>query len=152
MHALLDQASPLVADEAEATIAKTAAERLRTVAEARQNIKIVVQDDHNIIVPLPARAVELIYLVLTSMAERKPFSVIPHEAELTTQQAADFLNVSRPFLVKMLDEKQIAHRMVGRHRRVKFSDIMAFENESRRAREAAIAAMVEEEIEMGLDD
>ncbi len=152
MLALLDQVSPLVADETEATIARTAAEKLKTVAQAKQDIKIIVQDDHNVIVPLPARAVELIYHVLTAMAERKPFSVIPHEAELTTQQSADYLNVSRPFLTKLIDEGKIAHRMVGRHRRVKFADLVKFEADSRRSREDAIAAMVAEEQELGLDD
>ena len=114
MLALLDQTEPVVADEAEATIAKTAAERLKAVADARQDIKIVVQNKPDIIVPLPARAVELIHRVLMAMADGTPISVIPHEAELTTQQAADFLNVSRPFLVKLLDDKKIAHRVVGR--------------------------------------
>lgn len=151
MLALLDQTEPVVADEAESTIAKTAAERMKAVAGARQDIKIVVQNNPNIVVPLPARAVELIYRVLAAMADGVPISVIPHEAELTTQQAADFLNVSRPFLVKMLDEKKIAHRIVGRHRRVKFADLMAFEKESRRERENAIADMAAEANELGLE-
>lgn len=151
MLALLDQTEPVVADEAEATIAKTAAERLKAVADARQDIKIVVQNKPDIIVPLPARAVELIHRVLMAMADGTPISVIPHEAELTTQQAADFLNVSRPFLVKLLDDKKIAHRVVGRHRRVKVADIMAFEKESRREREDAIAAMAAEASELELE-
>jgi hypothetical protein len=98
MLALLDQGgSPFVADEAEATIARNAAEKLAAVAKTKQDIKIIVQDDLRIVVPLPARAVELIMTVLTQMANRAPFSIIPHHAELTTQQAADFLNVSRPY-------------------------------------------------------
>ena len=152
MLALLDQAAPIVADEAEATIAKTAAERLKAVAAAGQDIKVVVSNKPgDIIVPLPARAVSLIYRVLTSMADGIPVSVIPHEAELTTQQAADFLNVSRPFLVKMLEEKKIAYRMVGRHRRIKFAEIVKFEQSSRRERSAAIADMVAEAKELGLE-
>ncbi len=135
MLALLDQAAPVIADEAEAIIAKTAAERLKAVVETRQDIKVVVSSKPDIIVPLPARAVDLIYRVLSSMAEGIPISVIPHEAELTTQQAADFLNVSRPFLIKLLDDKKISHRMVGRHRRVKVGDLIVFEKTSRRERQ-----------------
>ena len=65
MLALLDQGQgPFVANEAEATIAKAAADKLRTVAKAGQDIKIHVQGASNVIVPLPARAVELIFKIL----------------------------------------------------------------------------------------
>lgn len=144
MLALLDQGGgPFIADEAEATIARNAAEKLATVAQTKQNIKIMVQDDLKVVVPLPARAVDLIMTVLTQMANRTPFSIIPFHAELTTQQAADYLNVSRPFLTKLLDEGKIPHRMVGRHRRVKFGDLAQFENEAREKRTKALADLAE---------
>lgn len=94
--------------------------------------------------PLPARAVKMIVEVLHAMAESKPLSIIPHTTELTTQQAADFLNVSRPFLVGLLDRGEIVHRMVGNHRRVRVSDLVAFKEKSDQARREAIAAMVAE--------
>jgi excisionase family DNA binding protein len=152
MLALLDQGgSPFVADEAEATIARNAAEKLAAVAKTKQDIKIIVQDDLRIVVPLPARAVELIMTVLTQMANRAPFSIIPHHAELTTQQAADFLNVSRPYLTKLLDEEKIAHRMVGRHRRIKAGDLVQFEVESREKRKKALAELAAEQRRLKLD-
>lgn len=98
----------------------------------------------DIVVPLPARAVKMIVEVLHAMAESKPLSIIPHTTELTTQQAADFLNVSRPFLVGLLDRGEIVHRMVGSHRRVRVSDLVAFKEKSDQARREAIAAMVAE--------
>jgi excisionase family DNA binding protein len=152
MLALLDQGGgPFVADEAEATIARNAADKLAAVAKTKQDIKIIVQDDFKIVVPLPARAVELIVTVLTQMANRAPFSIIPHHAELTTQQAADFLNVSRPYLTKLLDEGAIAHRMVGRHRRIKAGDLVQFEVESREKRKKALAELAAEQRRLKLD-
>lgn len=152
MLALLDQTTePLVADEAEAVIARAAAEKLKAVAEARQDIKVVVKDNPKIVVPLPARAVELIFRVLESMGQRVPISVIPHEAELTTQQAADYLNVSRPHLISLLDKGEIDHRMVGRHRRVRFGALLDYERKSREHRKAALEEMAAEARRLNLE-
>lgn len=153
MLALMDQADPFVADEAEATIAKAATEKLRAVADAGQDISIVVQDrdQPRVVVPLPARAVELIVRLLDSMSHRVPVSIIPHEAELTTQQAADYLNVSRPYLVGLLDRGEIDHRVVGRHRRVRFGDLLAYERKSRESRRDAMNRMAEEARRLNLD-
>jgi hypothetical protein len=89
MLALMDQTrEPFVADEAEAVIAREAADKLKAVAEANEGVKITIdgKEDEKIIVPLPARAVAFIYEVLEAMANRTPMSLIPHDAELTTQR------------------------------------------------------------------
>jgi excisionase family DNA binding protein len=155
MLALLDQGQgPFVANEAEATIAKAAAEKLRTVAKSGHNIKIGVQGETggaNVIVPLPARAVELIFRILETMGEGVPISVIPHQAELTTQQAADYLNVSRPFLVQQIDANKLPYRKVGSHRRIRFSDLVKFENDSKVEQSAAMKRINEQARKLGLD-
>lgn len=151
MLALMDQIEPFVADDAEATIAAKAFAKLRPIAAAGEDVRVVVQDKPTIVVPLPARAVELIVNLLEAMAQRTPFSVIPHDAEFTTQQAADYLNVSRPFLIGLLDAGRINHRMVGTHRRIRFADLLEFEKVSRAEREAAIAEMIAESQRLGLD-
>lgn len=151
MFALMDQTEPLVADETEATIAKAAVQKLKAVSDAGQDVRITFEDNAKVVVPLPARALELIVRILESMAERVPISVIPHEAELTTQQAADFLNVSRPFLVGLLDRGLIEYRMVGTHRRVRYGDLLRYEAQSKKARRAAIDAMVEESRRLDLE-
>jgi excisionase family DNA binding protein len=150
MLALLDQVKePLVATDEEAVIAKEAAEKLRSVALAGVDVRLRAVGA-NIVVPLPARAVEMIVEVLLAMAERKPVSVIPHTAELTTNQAADFLNVSRPHLVGLLEKEQIPYRKVGTHRRVLVSDLQAFKEKSNHSRREAIASMVKEAQELKL--
>ena len=151
MLALLDQAEPIVADDAEAAIARTAATSLTLAARAGHGVQLVLRENPNIIVPLPARAVAIVLEVLEAMAARRPFSIIPHDAELTTQQAADYLNVSRPFLIGLIDRNQIPHRMVGRHRRLRLADLQAFERSSAVARQAALAELSAEATRLRLD-
>jgi excisionase family DNA binding protein len=151
MLALLDQAEPIIADDAEAAIAQTAADHLAPSARAGQPVQLVMRENPNIIIPLPAKAVVLIHELLRTMASRRPFSIIPHEAELTTQQSADYLNVSRPFLIKLLDSGDIPHRLVGRHRRVRFGDLVKFERASAKQRKQAVAEMAAVSQELGLD-
>jgi len=149
--ALLDQAEPIVADEAEAAIAKTAAAGLAGAVRAAQGVQLVLREQPDMAVPLPARAVEIIFNVLTAMAERRPFSIIPHAAELTTQQAADYLNVSRPFLIGLIDRGETPHRRVGRPRRVRFADLLAFEQASAEKRRRALVDMAAEARRLDLD-
>jgi excisionase family DNA binding protein len=154
MLALLDQTrEPFVADEAEAIIARKAADRLKTVAEANQSINITVdgKEDSKITVPLPARALTLIYEVLEAMANRTPMSIIPHDAELTTQQSADYLNVSRPYLIKQLDADQLPFRKVGSHRRVRFADLIEYEHKCRENQKKALVDLNEEAKRLGLE-
>src|SRR5258706_12765313 len=77
-------------------------------------------------VDLPAPAVRLLLRILTEMGEGNAVTLLPVRAELTTQPAAEILNVSRPFLVRLLDAGKIPHRKVGTHRRIRFSDLMEY--------------------------
>ena len=152
MLALLDQDyAPIIANETEAAIARNAAEKLIAVANANQDITIHVEGASHISVPLPSIAVHLMLRVLVAMAQRQPVSVIPSEAELSTKQVADFLNVSRPYICKLIDTQQLPARLVNRHRRVKFSDVIAFEKASQAERYEALADMAREAKALGLE-
>lgn len=75
---------------------------------------------------VPAGALELLARVLEHMANGRGVSVVPANAELTTQQAADLLNVSRPFLIGLLQAGEINYRLVGRHRRIRAESLMEY--------------------------
>lgn len=153
MLALLDHAEPVVADAGEAAMATKAAAGLKPVADAGQAIQLAVHEDNKVVatLPVPARAVQLLLGLLEAMAKQVPVSIIPHEAELTTQQAADFLNVSRPFLVKQIAEKRIPFRMVGSHKRIRFADLRAYEMEANKTARQALAEMAAEAKQLRLD-
>ena len=153
MLALMGQTrEPFVADEAEAVVARRAADSLKAVAEAQQSVKVSIGGpDANIVVPLPASAVAMFHAVLEAMANRTPISLIPHDAELSTQQAADLLNVSRPFLIRQLEGGSLAYRKVGAHRRVRFSDLVTYERQCRQEQSKALADLHDEEKRLGLD-
>jgi excisionase family DNA binding protein len=77
-------------------------------------------------IELPAGAVKLLVAILEDMASGRAVTIVPQNAELTTQQAADVLNVSRPFLVQLLEQKKLPFRLVGSHRRIRFEDVLRY--------------------------
>jgi excisionase family DNA binding protein len=98
----------------------------------------VTDGAENEVLTVPRGAVELLARVLAHMANGQGVSVVPANAELTTQQAADLLNVSRPFLIGLLNAGEIRYRLVGKHRRILAEDLLNYlRNDDHRRRDAA---------------
>lgn len=101
-------------------------------------IRLVVADDPEETLVVPRGAVELLARVLAHMAAGQGVSVVPTHAGLTTQQVADLLNVSRPFLIGLLEAGEIEYRKVGKHRWIKAKSLLAhMAREDQERREAA---------------
>ena len=104
-------------------------------------------------VELPTSALRLLVDILAELADGNAVKVVPVHAELTTQEAADMLNVSRPHLVKILEEGGLPFHKTGKHRRVRFADLMQFKSHRDQASEAAMAELSRQaqELSMGYE-
>lgn len=105
--------------------------------------------DQAVEVEVPRSALAALAQVLDSFAHGEGVTVVPAQAELTSQQAADALHVSRPFLIGMLDAGQIEYRTVGTHRRVKAASLIRYLREDDARRQTAADALAAETRELG---
>ena len=102
--------------------------------------------------PLPEEVYQILVQVVEALREGKVITIVPRTQRLTTQEAADFLGISRPTLVKLLEEGQIPYEQPGRHRRILFSDLLAYLERRGEERRAALDRMTEEASDAGLYD
>jgi excisionase family DNA binding protein len=139
--------------DTDAQLARESSRRLATHNLGRKpSVRIQVLDDGEPAetIAVPASALRLFLHILTEMAQGNAVTLIPTHAELTTQQAADLLNVSRPYLVKLLDEGKIPCRTVGKFRRVRFDDLMAYKRRDDETRAKVLDQLTAEAQELGL--
>jgi len=129
---------PWLPSDAEALLAR---ETSRILARRRNPgpLRVRLLDDpETATVKLPAQAVKMLVRILEEMARGNAVTLIPVHAELTTQEAADLLNISRPSMIRLLDEGEIEFRKVGTHRRVRFEALMAYKRKADAARRSAL--------------
>jgi excisionase family DNA binding protein len=113
--------------EQEAALARNSGQLLARYVREDEPLTLQVTDaDHEEPLELPAGAVALLMEILEAMAAGRGITIIPENAELTTVEAAEILNVSRPYLIKLLEESKIPYRKVGRHRRIRMEDVMRY--------------------------
>jgi excisionase family DNA binding protein len=101
-------------------------------------------------VTVPREAFALFLEILGQMANGNAVTIVPVHAEMTTQQAADLLNVSRPFLIEMLESGKLPYRRVGTHRRIRVSDLLAYQRKDMADRHAVVDELTREAQKLGL--
>ena len=143
---------PMLPSETDALMAGETSRKLVPYAqqEAEIHLRLLEDDAEGEVIVLPASAVRLLLDVLEHMARGHAVTLMPVHAELTTQQAAELLGVSRPFLIKLLDSEQIAYRRVGTHRRVRFEDVMAYKRLNEAERRKALDSLTEQAQELNM--
>lgn len=134
-------------------LAKLSSQELSAVLESNgesQNINIVDKEGINHEVTIPSSALKLLIEVLTQLGQGNSVNITPIHAELTTQEAADMLNMSRPTLIKLLDSDQIPHFRKGNRRKVAFVDVISFKTNLDKQRLSALDELSALDQELGL--
>ena len=115
-----------------------------------QRIQIFDEKNQAHQVELPTSALRLLVDILSELSNGNAVRVVPVHAELATQEATDLLNVSRPYLVKLLEEGVLPYHKTGKHRRVRFEHLMHFKSERDCARETAMEELAKQAQELGM--
>lgn len=129
------------------------AQASRRAEETEQSISLLFegeQGSEGVTVALPEDLARVLAGALAEVAAGRRVHVAAEDEELTTQEAADLLGVSRPYLVGLLEEGKIPFRKVGTHRRVRFEDVLAYRQTMRAAQEEAFDALVRQAQELGM--
>ena len=152
--------SKTVLNELETRMARESSRRLASHLTAlrggelpnRQRVMVRISDttQPEETVEIPAAALRLLVGILDEMAEGNAVTLLPSQAELTTQQAASFLNVSRPYLIGLLEAGRIPFRKTGTHRRVLAKDLLGYKVQSRTKRQGALQELTALSQELGM--
>lgn len=131
-------------DDKTAKLARASAAELSQLLDRfpdskQSHVKIEI-DEQDII--LPVQALVLLRNLLDELARGNEVTIVPLDAELTTQQAADILNVSRPYLINLLERGELQFTKVGTHRRIQLMDLMAYKNVVKKRSSTAMDELV----------
>lgn len=146
MEALLEKTT-----KADQRIAKESVEKLRKASKNGKTIQISVKPSQQSL-HIPEKAMKLLIAILNNMADGKDTAVLSSDTYISTQEAADYLKVSRPHVVRLLEGGNIPFIKVGSHRRIKFSDLVAFDKKLQRSRVRGLKFLAKQAQEMGLYD
>lgn len=150
---LHDEFDVIAPTEEEKALARDSSRQLASEIKAGRGFRLQVENGKlGRPMAIPAAAAKLLLDILTEMSKGNAITLIPVHAELTTVQAAEVLNVSRPHLIKLLDRGDLPHHKVGTHRRVRFLDLMAYKKKQDEARRQALTELTALDQEYGIEE
>jgi excisionase family DNA binding protein len=115
------------------------------------NPEIEIEETHEKI-RVPLNALKLLAKILKETSQGKPVSIVPVATEVTTQAAAELLGCSRPHIVKLLESGKIKFTKVGKHRRIRYEDVISYKNEMKAEQERLINKIMDNDEKSGLYD
>ncbi|HEX5150057.1 MAG TPA: excisionase family DNA-binding protein [Parafilimonas sp.] len=116
-----------------------------------EQTEIEIEETNNKI-KIPLKALKLLSDILKAMSQGKLISMVPIAAEVTTQKASEILGCSRPHVVKLLERGEINYTKVGKHRRIKYEDILGYKNKMKEQQKKRIIDIMNFDEEIGLYD
>ncbi len=116
-----------------------------------QNPEIEIEETREKI-KIPLNTLKLLAKILKATGQGKPVSIVPIATEMTTQAAAEFLGCSRPYIVKLLEEGKIPFIKVGKHRRVKYEDVVTYKKKMKEDQKSRLIDMMRADEESGMYD
>ena len=147
-----------VLDPDEVELAKTAQRCLISALDHSRAVDIAIIEegverslDGAPILRLPPKVLRLFADMLGAMSQGQPVAILPRAMEVTTQEAAMMLNVSRPYLIKLLTENKIPYHKLGKHRRIRLEDVLHYKATRREASLAALQELADQAQELDLD-
>ena len=143
--------TPHLPTEDEIAQAREASRQLaRLLPDDAHSLRLVTDDNRHQIISIPPGALRLFIDVLTHLGQGRAVTLVPQRAELTTQEAADYLNVSRPYVVGLIESNRLPARKVGTRRRIAFEDLVRFDQQDQATRRTALDELARIDRELGL--
>ena len=151
MNSAISVIEPVMPAAEEVAQAKEASRLLARLLAEAPTAQLSIEDSaHRMHMVLPCTAVQLLQEILQEMSQGHAVTLIPVHSELTTQEAADLLSVSRPYLVSLLGSGAIPYRKVGTRRRIQFEHLMAYKKIEDAKRMGALNELSRQSQELGL--
>jgi excisionase family DNA binding protein len=143
---------PTIPSDQDAARAQEVRRALEKYSADRKALRIQIAADRRAeTLDLPPVVTRLLMSILKETAAGRAVTLVPLEPEITTQQAAELLNVSRPYVVRLIDKGTLPARMVGNHRRLPLQDVLAYKADSRAKRRQTLRELVTLDQELGLE-
>jgi excisionase family DNA binding protein len=148
-----DRLVPPTLNDSETEMVKTAERMIMACLDHSRAATITIESDDGSCtsVQVPTQILRVLGQTLGLMARNHPVMLVPEKQELSTVEAANFLNVSRPFVIKEIEAGRLMHRMVGTHRRIRFADLMDYAKTMRITQQKALDMKADNARELGLE-